>query len=55
MSAVVLIGGPHNRARGHLARTPPRIQVARSCYGRVDDPDTERYLGAYVYAGRWSR
>lgn len=44
-----LIGGPYDGLTAYLSKTPPRIQVASSIYVRVDDPDTQEYLGGYAH------
>lgn len=44
----VLLGGPFDRYRTRLTRTPGCIVLEGTFYERVDDPDTGRYLGAYA-------
>lgn len=44
----VLIGGPFDRRKVTLSRTPLRILVGSRLYLRLDDPDTGEYLGGYA-------
>lgn len=47
---VLFIGGPVDRARTDLTRTPAFVIVRDVRYERVDDPDTGKPLGCYVAA-----
>jgi hypothetical protein len=46
--SVVFIGGPVDRQRADLTRTPPQVSVLGVLYHRIDDPDTGSFLGGYV-------
>jgi len=48
---VVLVGGPYDGCHADLIRTPPRIDIGRNRYVRIDDPDTGESLGGYFYDG----
>lgn len=48
---VRLLGGPYDGQDVHVWQIPPRIAIGRRwIYERIDDPDTEEFLGAYVLA-----
>ena len=47
---VVFLGGPFDRMRTDLTKTPPHVDVSGFRYERIDDPDTGLPLGGYVYA-----
>lgn len=46
-----LIGGPYDGITAHLrtASAPARITVGTTSYVRIDDPDTNEYLGGYAH------
>lgn len=46
---VMLLGGPFHGRIVSIAAAPPRIEIADSLYHRLNDPDTEEFLGGYVY------
>lgn len=52
--SVLLVGGPFDRVMIRISETTPRIAVGHDVenqhvYGRVDDPDSGEYLGAYAW------
>jgi hypothetical protein len=44
------IGGPFDGVKTELDYAPPYVILAeKHRYERIDDPDTEEYLGGYAY------
>lgn len=53
-TSVLLVGGPYDKVMIKLTKTPDTVDVGndvlgRHKYGKVTDPDTGEYLGAYAW------
>jgi hypothetical protein len=53
---VLFMGGPYDRWKADLTKTPQRVQFGLggdkgppAFYERVDDPDTGEFLGGYAW------